>query len=244
MASSSATIDGALQRRLDRVLHANRRARDPDAEPLNRLPMLQRLQRWQADRLRVSFARFLADPRTAPAAEFFLQDLYGDHDVSARDRGVERVLPMMQRLLPEHLIETAADAIELAVISHRLDMRVAEALAVMADPGQAITEDRYAKAYREAGLPRVRQYQIDLVVHIGQALDTAVAKPWLGRVLRMARLPARAAGLQDLQLFLERGFAAFTRLHGADDFLLAVEAEERQISRRLFEGHPQPFALD
>src|SRR5688500_17383068 len=102
----------ALDRRLARVLEANRRGRDPAREPRNRLPWRPVLQRWQAARLEKSFVDFLAEPRTRPAARFFLDDLYGVYDVSRRDHDVERVLPLMRRLLPAHLIETAADAIE------------------------------------------------------------------------------------------------------------------------------------
>src|SRR5688572_20766314 len=111
----------ALDRRLARVIEANRRGRDAACEPRNRSPWLPVLQRWQAARLERSFVDFLAQPRTEPAARFFLDDLYGDYDVSARDRNVERVLPLMRKLLPAHLIETAADAIELAWLSHAFD---------------------------------------------------------------------------------------------------------------------------
>ena len=118
----------ALDRRLARVIEANRHGRDAQAEPRNRSPWLPALQRWQAARLKRSFVDFLAQPRTEPAARFFLDDLYGDYDVTTRDRNVERVLPLMRKLLPAHLIETAADAIELAWLSHAFDLRMAEQL--------------------------------------------------------------------------------------------------------------------
>jgi hypothetical protein len=66
----------------------------------------------------------------------------------------------------------------------------------------------------------------------------------LGRVLKLSRLPARAAGLWELQQFLERGFAAFAELGGAEEFLRTIERQEREVSRRLFAAHTRPFAME
>jgi hypothetical protein len=239
MSSPSAA---ALDRRLRRVLEANRRGRDVRAEPRNRLPWLGPLQRWQAARLKRSFEDFLAEPRTEPAARFFLDDLYGDHDVSARDRDVERVLPLMRKLLPPHLIETAADAIELAWLSHALDMRMAEALGTILQRGDELDSAAYAEAYRRVGKPRLRRHQIDLILKVGATLDHAVHKPWIPRLLRASRLPAKLAGLGELQTFLERGFAAFKALQGADAFLGEIARREHELARRLMAGEPDPLA--
>jgi hypothetical protein len=238
----------ALDRRLQRLLLANRRVRDGKIEPRNRSPWLAPLQRWQSQRLEAGFQDFLHKPKTAPAARFFLDDLYGDHDVSARDRDVERVLPLMRKLLPQHLIETAADAIELAVISHALDLRVAQRLEQSAARAKrtappSLSERDYAAAYRRVGKPLLRDRQIELVLRVGATLDEAVHKPWIPRLLRASRLPAKLAGLGELQTFLERGFAAFKALQGADDFMAEIARREREVSRRLLAGEPHPFEV-
>lgn len=220
---------------------ANRRMRDTGAEPRNALSTLKPLQRWQAARLRGSFADFLATPRQQPAAEFFLTDLYGDFDVSGRDRDVEKVLPIMRRVLPGSLLGAAADAIELAVLSHAFDLRVAAVLAGMEHGPLDLA--RYARAYRSAGLPRLRRHQVKLIHGLGMTLDRAVSKPAIGTLLRLSRGPARAAGLGALQSFLERGFAAFRALDGAADFVEEIARRELEVSRRLFAGHPRPFEL-
>ena len=232
----------ALDTRIPRLLETNRRWRDSARHALNGSSELGVLQRWQAERLRRSFADFLATSDTRAAAEFFLSDLYGDHDVSARDQGVAKVMPLMQRLLPEAFLHTAADGIELAALSHALDLRVTKA---WIDQG-AVSMDaaQYSAAYRWAGLPRLRRRQLDLIHVIGEALGQAVHKPVLGRMLRASRLPARLAGLADLQQFLERGFAAFAQIRDVSGFLQRIEAREREVSRRLFAGHAAPFDVE
>ena len=231
----------ALRRRIATRLEWQQRVSDPAIEPRNRLPTLAPLRAWQARRLEASFADFLAVPRTRPAAAFFLSDLYGDRDFSGRDRDVARIMPLMSRLLPESLLATAADAIELAVLSHAFDLRMAEALAARPRPSAAITIAAYGRAYRQVGRARLRRHQIDLIDRVGRILDAAVHRHGVFRLLRASRLPARAAGLSELQGFLERGFTAFAELDGADDFLDAIVAREREASRRLFAGDPDPF---
>ena len=231
----------ALRQRIARRLAWQQRLHDAKLEPRNRLPTLPLVREWQSRRLATSFAGFLADPRTRPAAEFFLSDLYGDRDFSGRDRDVARIMPLMSRLLPESLLAAAADAIELATISHALDLRMAAALAKRPRPAAPITLADYGRAYRETGHRRLRERQIELIGHVGRILDAAVHKHGVFRLLRASRLPARAAGLAELQGFLERGFAAFGELGGADDFLDAIAAGERESSRRLFAGEKDPF---
>lgn len=220
----------------------HRRLHDPVLQPLNESPWLPRLRAWQAERLRASFADLLATPRSHAAAAFFLSDLYADRDFSGRDEGVARVVPLMARLLPDSLLRALGEAVELGALSHALDLRMVRVLAL--DPPAGIDPVSYAAAYRQAGCPRLRRRQIDLIVAVGQTLDRAVHKHGVGRLLRASRMPARLAGLGELQAFLERGFTAFRALDGADDFLDTIARREREVSRRLFAGHSRPFALD
>lgn len=230
-----------LQRRLVKLLEANRRYRDPDQHPFNASPALRAVQVWQAKRLRESFRDFLESPRQRPAAEFFLSDLYGDFDVSGRDRDVERVIPLMRRVLPERLLAAAADAIELGVLSHALDLRIAEQSKRLGGP--VCDAASYAIAYRSAGLRRLRSHQIGLIVRVGLTLDKAVSMPVIGYLLRISRAPAKAAGLAQLQSFLERGFAAFRALEGARGFVDEIARREVAVSQRLFAGDSDPFEL-
>ena len=82
---------------------------------------------------------------------------------------------------------------------------------------------------------------MQLLILVGHELDRIVKKPLIYTILRLARAPAKAAGLDRLQTFLERGFAAFGAMGGADAFLAEVERREREVMARLFAGHPDPF---
>ncbi|GAA3919440.1 FFLEELY motif protein [Luteimonas lutimaris] len=231
----------SLSRRLERRLACHQALHDPQREPRNRLRWLPELRRWQAGRLRGSFAHFLEDPSRRPAAEFFLDDVYGDRDFTRRDADIARVLPMMQRLLPEKLLGTVADAIELGALTQALDLRMAQALQTLAPRRKKLDAALYGEAYREVGLPRLRAYQIDLIGSVGSGFGRALKLPGVAALLAFSRGPAKLAGLSELQGFLERGVAAFEELGNADAFVAEIERAERKASKRLFAGHADPF---
>ncbi len=230
--------------RLSRRLASHQALHDPSREPRNQLRWLKPLQAWQTQRLERSFARFLQDPARRPAANFFLSDVYGDRDFSQRDADIAKVMPMMQRLLPAGLVATVTDGIELGALTHALDLRMAQALQRLAPRRRKIDDALYAKAYRQMGLPRLRARQIALIGDIGQGLATALRTPGVSMLLKLSRLPARAAGLGELQLFLERGFAAFAGLDDAQAFLADIRQHESAAMVRLFAGDGDPFRVD
>lgn len=232
----------ALAVLLARRLAWHQAVHDPVREPRNGSRWLPELRRWQAARLAASFEGFMLDPKRKPAAEFFLTDLYGDRDFSRRDSDIARVAGKMQRLLPQTLLETLADAIELGALSHAFDLRMAEALERLAPRRKNLDDDLYGRAYREVGLPRLRAHQVDLIVVAGYGLGHALRTRGVATLLGVLRGPARAAGFGELQSFLERGFGAYAKLDDVGAFIADIERSEREVARRLFASHPEPFA--
>jgi hypothetical protein len=219
-----------LKRHLERLKELRGREHGPPER-------LAELKRWQSKRLEQTYADLAAQPRYKAATAFFLDDLYGPKDFSGRDQAMLRILPVMSRILPETAVETAALAIELEAVSESLDQRVAAAL-----PEGPIDAQSYARAYREASTRAEREHQVELIDAVGHRLDALVSKPFLSSTLKLMRQPAKVAGLGDLQDFLERGFAAFREMRGADDFLALVRERETAILNRLLSAQAAPFS--
>ena len=226
--------EAALAREVDaaRALHADR-ARDA---VLDRA--LERLAQWQSNRLLVTCADLVAQPRFRDAIAFFRSDLYGGEDIARRDADLARVVPVMSAALPEKVIATVARAMELNVLSQQLDRLV---LARLPLPDAAFGVAQYCRAYRAATDAEPRRRQIALIVEIGTALDAYVRKPLLRTTLAMMRGPARLAGVGALHDFLERGFDAFKRMHGASAFLETVRSRETAILEAILAGSDDPF---
>jgi hypothetical protein len=145
---------------------------------------------------------------------------------------------VLERALPAGGLHALERAIALEIVSQEFDLELARVLPT----GRPITGRSYADAYRAVGRRSDRERQIESLVGLGAYLDTLVRRPGLAVLVRLARRPAQAAGFGALHDFLERGFEAFGRMGGADEFLATISARETLLLERLFGGDPDPFA--
>lgn len=185
---------------------------------------------YQEARFRHTYADLLAHPRYGAAARFFLEELYGPHDFTRRDAQFARVVPALVRLFPQEVVQTVATLGALHALSETLDGEMGAALAE-----GFVDAARYAAAWQAVGRPGDRRLQIDLTLEVGRSMDRYTSVPMLALSLRMMRGAARAAGLSDLQAFLERGFDTFKAMRGAGEFLGLVRQREEALLRELFD---------
>lgn len=202
------------------------------------------LKAYQQRRFAHTYADLLASTRYAAAARFFLEELYGPRDFSERDAQFARVVPALVRLFPQEIVDTVATLGELHALSETLDSAAAAHLA-----SSQVDAASYARAWRATGRADERERQIALTLSVGESLDRLVRNPLLRHTLRMMRGPARAAGLAELQQFLETGFDTFRAMKGAREFLATIATRERALACALFaasfdaEGHLGDTAL-
>ena len=200
------------------------RARDSHLDTL-----VQMVKHYQHARFERTYADLLADLRYAKAARFFLDELYGPRDFTRRDTQFARVIPALVRLFPNEIVLTVKALAELHALSEVLDTATGRAL-----PEGPVSAQRYGEAWRAVGREADRERQIMLTLHVGMALDAYTRNPLLRHSLRLMRGPARAAGLSELQKFLELGFDTFREMRGAKPFLDIVVARETAHARELF----------
>lgn len=192
---------------------------------------------YQHARFERTYADLLASPRYARPARFFLEDLYGPYDFSARDDQFGRVVPGLVRLFPHEVVETVLALSQLHALSESLDSRMAAAL-----EADEVTAGRYVQCWQRSSTPAERERQIVLMLAVGQALDRYTRNPLLRHSLRMMRGPAKALGLGALQSFLETGFDTFKEMRGAADFLATIASRERALALLLFQQQTLAWA--
>lgn len=198
---------------------------------------LHRLQEWQRLRLDATYADLRDSARYRPACEFFLDELYGGRDFRERDQQLARVVPVMRRFLPGHLLMAVGDAMQLQAVSLEFDLDLAEILADCPN----LTQPDYARAYREHDAWTARDEQMTLINALGELLDETVHKPMVHRLVQMMQVPAALAGFGALQSFLRRGLDAFAKMDGADHFLETIDTRERQALAAMQQGSDWPF---
>ncbi len=193
------------------------------------------LKRYQSARLTDTHADLLANANTRDAAEFFLEELYGSHDLSQRDVDLERIIPTLQKMLSYESLNTITEAIVLDALSERLDTAMARVL------GTEFTEGMYIAAYRTATTREERESQLDLVRQLGDSLCELVTIPLLAVTLSIMKGPAKMAGLGDLHKFLDRGFTTFKKMKKPAQFVDTIVGRERQVMNKIYDGRMDPF---
>ena len=114
------------------------------------------LKQFQIERLRTTYADFLASDDTMSAAQFFLDELYGAKDIDQRDAEAQKVAPKLVELLPKRAVDALDTRVQLEEMSERFDIEMARNIEL------PITAKNYAEAYRATGTEAERTRQIEL----------------------------------------------------------------------------------
>ena len=201
-----------------------RRAMSPDM-----MAGVAALKAFQQLRFSHSYSDLLTTVRYGAASRFFLDELYGPTDFTRRDAQFARVVPALGRLFPQEVVETVAALAELHALSESLDTTMASQLGAA-----VVTPLEYIRIWQATGRAAERAAQIDLTLNVASRLDRFTRKPLLRNSLRLMRGPARAAGMAELQHFLEAGFDTFRAMRGAEEFISIVQSREQALAATLF----------
>jgi hypothetical protein len=197
------------------------------------------VKRFQALRFQATYPDLLQSSRYQTATHFFLYELYSDKDYAERDQQFARIANTIAKLFPQAVVNTAAALAEVHALTEQLDDAMAHAYLEFQsgsnNPESQINAAQYIACWRQVADSAARQHQLEMVLALGQLLDSLTRKPGLRTLLKMMRGPATIAGLVSLQKFLETGFDAFQDMRGADEFLKLIAEREADWIRRLFE---------
>lgn len=197
---------------------------------------MQAVKHLQTLRFRGTYADLLLDPLLGPAAQFFLEELYGTRDYSERDAQFARIAGTVATVFPEAVVRTAVRLAGLHAMTEELDLAMAVAWSVRSESGDA---RRYVLAWRDVAALELRRKQLLEVLALGRDLGELTRAPGLRLMLRVMRGPASASGLGALQSFLEVGFDTFgamARRPGAvTAFMSTIETREAQWLADLFD---------
>lgn len=202
------------------------------------------LKSFQTRRFLKTYSDLLAGGPYQPAAKFFLEELYGEKDYSERDLQFSRIAGAIQKLMPNAAVATAVLLAKLHLLTEELDQAMGLAWLRLAPDAQSqdltVSNNalRYVKAWREVGRQADRALQLANVLDVGNDLDRLTRMPGLRLTLKMMRRPAQAAGLSDLQQFLEMGFDTFAGMgkksKDVQNFLALVNQRESALMENLF----------
>jgi len=206
-------------------------------------PALALLRTWQSNRLTRTYSDLLVNPEFESACRFFLSDIYAARDFSKRDQDLEYLYHVMSRFLPDFLLKLARKTIELNSLTNTLDQALLKVLVENLQVVDKITPQIYAEGYRICDNYNDRAFQIELLINVGKMVGSGTRLPLINAALRLARRPARLAGWEDVQDFLERGFFAFKNIRKPEKFLGTIQDREMHILDNIFANYPDPFEI-
>lgn len=193
---------------------------------------------FQSRRFAATYADLLNSREFGPASRFFLVELYGDWDYAQRDAQFARIASALEKYFPSSVVATAVALAHLHLLTEEMDMALAQASLAPDLRDEKDESLRYLEAWRRVGRQADRTQQLDAVLNVGSELDRLTRIPGLRMMLRMMRGPAKAAGLDALQRFLEAGFDTFAELSKtqqlATHFLETIDTRERSWIGKLF----------
>lgn len=226
-------------KRLRRALTDNHVLARRFDEPGFPMAKLELLQDWQRQRLAKTYKDLISQDRYSAAGEFFLDELYGGLHFRERDQQVERVLPIMVRMLRDDMILALAEAFELQSLS--LDLDIDMTLILREAGWDELDTTRYGEIYRACGRAADRKKQVDTIRELGHDLNKLVRHRIVLWMIKTVRGPARAAGFGLLQSFLEQGFTAFRIMGDGTEFIETIYEKESDVMRRLLAAEESPF---
>ena len=196
---------------------------------------LANLQASQAQRLTNTHQHLLDNPRSAPAVQFLLDEVYSGKDLRPVAHDIRRATRKAMGLLPESVMSTSAAVMEATLITQELDEAMTELMGDALDqpPGLAL----YSEGYRSLGREDDRRQQLALIGELGHGIDRYVRSRLIQTTFRMVRKPAHAAGFSNLYDFLQQGFGVLKPVPSVGDLLAGVAEREAEIMVRLFAGH-------
>ncbi|MEL6868354.1 MAG: hypothetical protein AAFO81_01010 [Pseudomonadota bacterium] len=172
------------------------------------------------------------------AIDFVVNDLTGTR-IAARDRELEKVVPLMSRVLPTRALTALTTAMTLNERVLQININIAASLADKLAAGEPISEHDYCMASREHATMSDFDALIAMTRTAGEHLARIVRLPMIGSLLKSMRLPAKLAGVLDLHEFLQRGLDTFLQLDDVPEFLDTMQARMHAIFSHVFEAPSQ-----
>ncbi len=191
------------------------------------------LQSFQSYRLRRDHADLAAEAQYRKLGEFFVEELYGPRDFSARDQQARR-LNQFVYLVPGVALGDVQKVLQLLELSNKLDDQVANLLIEMSAPID-FDEATYERAYRLADNYDERVYQLELVRDSLYTVYRMARRPLVGPALKRIQGLAQTVGMADIHRFLMLGFQSIQPVRDIHRFVETVGVRERDRLDRIYD---------
>ena len=194
---------------------------------------LQHLKTFQNNRLRGTYADFIAQPSYEATCRFFFDNVYKAEDSTARDQAFVAFHHKIRRVLGGDVILCLRQLIDLQQLTNQLDGQLLEVLAKMEIP-HPLTVQHYEDAYARCNNYQQRVLQIEQLLHCIN-LSNKIFHSWgIGTGLKALHRFHQFMGDTQVTDFLLEGYHAMTGLKNLAPLTVAINERERIRLDRIY----------
>lgn len=200
---------------------------------MNRGPDLTNLRQFQVERLKQTYADFIATPKYADICDFFFNRVYSSENASERDEAFYAFKDKMARLMPHEIVDCMKHMVELQSLTLTLDNRLLEELMALNAPPQ-FDMPLYEQAYCQCDNYEARERQIDLLLACLKQSHKIFRRIGVGVGLRALHKYHVIKGDPLVTGFLLEGYHALSPRRRITPLAEAIETREKQRLDRIF----------
>lgn len=231
MAKNSSAVVSKICQDIDRY-RGLRRHQEPLHSDFN--SKLKQLHAWQKNRMREMHQPFLDDQPKHNLMNFILDELYVGLDLSCLGENIESAIAIALKLVSR--TSTLTCAFEFNALTAELDDQITSCIFedLQAD---TLTESVYSDANVILNTRMQRARQVELLSELVDGLDKAVQSAFVYGAFKLAKTPAKVAGLGKLYELADRGYAALRSVKKAESLIANVMSAEHHFYERMFFNH-------
>ncbi|MBI3892003.1 MAG: hypothetical protein HY303_10795 [Candidatus Wallbacteria bacterium] len=199
----------------------------------DRLKLKRRLQEFQLERLKSTYADFLDDPVYGRLCTFFTTHLYRAEDFTARNESFKKLVHAFESAFGTEMLHSISLLLEAHELSEALDDDVVEQFVKMG-VGLDFDMSAYERAYLLADKYKPRVRQIELLVEAVRFVHRIAFFPFIGLLLKTLHAGAVIIGATPMVQFLQDGYAAFRTCKDVGPFAEAIRDREMVRLDRIY----------
>lgn len=199
---------------------------------------LGQVQTWQKARIRRTNAKLFEDSKTAPLANYLIEQIYGDDDF---DILASQLLTAgtnalngsgkLEKLIPANALGAGVAGVGVAIKSIELDLALA--ICLLDNPDLPLDDDTMTALYQKVNAKDARIAQLNTIKEVCEQSHKYFSSFILQNAFKLAKGVAYDNGYQPLYDFIGEGLTAMKPLKHIEDFTAPFVANELAVIEKI-----------
>ena len=203
---------------------------------------LERLQKFQSNRMHWTHRSLLIDPDIKEVLDFFLDEMYGGIDLNhLSGEKIEGAIILALKLVRNSCLLTSS--LEFNALTGELDEEICLWLFEKMKVTE-ITNENYAEANHQANTYARRLRQIELILELSEGLDKNTKSRTIYGALKLAKGPAKLGGVSGIHNLIFKAYSVLRRVQSPELLIAQIVDQERRYQQSLFMPQTESVGME